>query len=75
MNTATTTVPAIAAVPQATRAQPAALAGQVRGLHQVHGCIASEQAAAVYIGEIIAGLLKNESLYFVISKDKFTNDR
>ena len=49
--------------------------GQVRGLHRVHGCIASEQAAAVYIGEIIAGLLKNESLYFVISKDKFTNDR
>lgn len=36
---------------------------RVRGLHHVHSCIASGADAAVYIGKIIAGLLKNESLY------------
>ena len=46
----------------------------VRCHHRVNTCIASRLRRGVYIGEIIAGLAKNESLYFVNSKEEFTNE-
>ena len=49
-------------------------ATRVRGLHHVNTCIACGPAAAVYIGKIIAGLPKNESLYLLNSKEEITNE-